>query len=80
MQIKATIYPILPEPCEFCSSGMAWMKCHDDRLRCNNCVHKYANEVGFDKWEKPGEKAPTPLQAAVYDGGKVVVYEQPKLI
>lgn len=49
MNAKATVYPIVPEVCQFCTKGIAWMNCDDGAFRCRDCVHSYAAEMGWDK-------------------------------
>lgn len=46
---KATVYPIVPEICQFCDEGLAWMTCYDEKFRCRVCVHRHAEEMGWDE-------------------------------
>lgn len=41
-----------PEPCQTCSTGLQYMKCHDGVLRCRTCVNELARANG---WDEKGE-------------------------
>lgn len=79
---KATVYPIVPEVCQFCSDGLAWMTCHDDRFRCRKCVHRYANEQGWnvvpDRY-KHEEKKSMPVLPPEEPKLEDKIYQQPEM-
>ena len=36
-----------PEPCDTCSTGIAWMLCFDGFRRCRTCVYQFAEDMGW---------------------------------
>lgn len=62
----ATVYPVIPEPCDDCPTGLAWMECHDGRYRCQNCVHAHARSQGLDTDWTPRPAPPVAEPAAVH--------------
>jgi ribosomal protein L37AE/L43A len=75
---KATIYPIVPEPCSECAEGLAWIRSFDGVLRCRQCVHRFAVENGLYPTEvnqaaegvDPIKSPPPPRET----------YEQPRML
>lgn len=79
---KATIYPIVPEVCEFCDDGLAWMTCHDGKFRCRKCVHAYAKNEGWDTIPdrlKHEEKKVMPVMAVEQNEPEDNSHFQPKM-